>query len=206
MRQEIYLLRHGVSEASAGHFYNGTADVPLAEEGRAALRERYYPPADVYVSSPLGRAAETLKILYGETAFLPCPELMECSFGEYEGHTYDELKDRPDYRAWILDETGDIAPPGGESRNAHRARVLSGMERLLGQEFRRMAVVCHGGTIVRLMEHWFPNERDFYGWQPQCGEGWRVRLEGGRPVGYEPVDGKRIGYGARIERMDPMGG
>ena len=36
------------------------------------------------------------------------------------------LRRWPDYLRWILDETGDVPPPGGESRNAFARRVRRG--------------------------------------------------------------------------------
>ena len=188
--QTLYLLRHGISEASLRHVYSGRGDTPLADSGREELRERRYPPVERYISSPSRRAVETLQILYGPVEIELCPALMECDFGEFEGHTYEQMKNRPEYQTWILDESGDAAPPGGESRNAHARRVRAGMERLLAEEFTSAAVVCHGGSIVWLMEGWFPGQRNFYEWQPACGEGWKVTLRAGKPVGCEAIDGR----------------
>ena len=50
-------------------------------------------------------------------------DLRECAFGEWEGHTFAEVRERwPDELApWLADTT--VAPPGGESFDAVAARV-----------------------------------------------------------------------------------
>lgn len=188
-RRTVDFLRHGRTAENAAHRYCGSGDPPLSDEGRALLAGRRYPPADRYFSSPSKRALETLRLLYGPVEADVCPDLMECGFGEFEGHTHEELAGQPAYETWIWDETGDTAPPGGESRNAHTARAEAALSGILGKPFERAVVVSHGGTIVRMLSRLFPGERNFYGWQPEHGEGWRVVFENGGAVSVIPVNG-----------------
>ena len=39
MRSKICLIRHGITEGNKNRLYYGYADIPLAEEGIAALKE-----------------------------------------------------------------------------------------------------------------------------------------------------------------------
>ena len=189
----LHLLRHGRTEANEQRLYCGKTDLPLtsagAEELRALGAEWLYPPAQAYFTSGLLRARETLEIIYGTTNSTTLPDLAEYDFGEFEMHSYDELKERPEYLAWILDETGNVPCPGGESRKANRERVLRGFNELLAISCCRKAgvVVCHGGTIAVIMEHLFPRERSFYEWQPAPGRGYTLVLSEDRAYIYHTI-------------------
>lgn len=189
-RQTLTLLRHGITADNQAHRYCGSSDPALCPEGREALAKKHYPPAERYFTSPSRRAVETLHLLFGTVPYTLCPGMAECAFGEFEGYTHSELESRPEYIAWITDETGDISPPKGESRNVHTARIQAAARELLNEEFSSAVLLCHGGTVVRLMEGWFPHEKNFYEWQPNHGEGWQITVENGIPVKYVSVSGQ----------------
>ena len=106
--------------------------------------------------------------------------LREADFGAFEGHTYEELKDDPRYRAW-LDSAGAAAPPGGESRAAQQARALRAFQSVMAAcgEDERVAFVVHGGTIMCLLEALEPSHR-FYHWQAPNGGGYACGWDGER--------------------------
>ena len=188
----LYLLRHGMTKANERRLYCGRTDLPLSEGGREHAREmarrRLLPDCDLYLSSGMARADETLLILTGHRADRVLSALSEMDFGRFEMLDYDTLKQDADYRRWIEDATGRVACPGGESAEAFRCRVLSAGEGLLALAWESALVVCHGGVIVSLMSEWFPSpERGFYEWQPRACEGWRVSFEQRRPIRFEPV-------------------
>ena len=188
----LVLLRHGLTRANEERLYGGSTDIPLSDDGRAmaeALRgERPLPACARYVTSGMRRADETLLLLTGRRADFTLDELREMDFGRFEMHSYEQLMGDADYQTWISDETGLVPCPGGESRVSFRARVLSGGEQLLALGDESALVVCHGGTIVNLMQAWFPEAgRNFYEWQPAACRGYRIAVEGGKPIGFEPV-------------------
>lgn len=187
LNRKVLLLRHGLSEAGKQKKYSGWSNTPLCEEGRLLLQKLSYPKANAYYSSPSIRATETLQILFGSASYSTLPGLQEASFGDFEGCTYEELKGRTDYQRWISDTSGEIAPPGGESRNQHRGRVVAAFDNILRDSFQTAAVVCHGGSIVQIMEHFFPGQKDFYEWQPECGRGWLLHLIDRYPVSYQAL-------------------
>ena len=132
----VYLLRHGRTEANDRHLYCGSTDLSLSDRGRsdlAALRARAaYPELtniDAIISG-LRRTAETFQMLYGDAPARVCAEFREIDFGAFEMHSYEELKQNPAYQAWIGDAAGDAAPPGGESANHFRDRVIAAAEAL----------------------------------------------------------------------------
>ena len=186
----LYLIRHSLTLANEQRLYGGSTDIPLTEAGReiALQRRGALPECEVYISSGMRRADETLALLTGHSADMTLSGLREMDFGAFEMRSYDQLKDDPDYIRWIEDTSGDVTCPGGESRNAFQARVLSEGQRLLQLPPESAVIVCHGGAIVNLMQSWFPSEeRHFYQWQPgPCG-GYKITVIKGSPVKFEEV-------------------
>ena len=188
----LYLIRHSRTRANEERLYGGSTDIPLSPKGRqlaeSMRRERPLPEAALYATSGMARANETLRLLTGRAPGLAMPRLREMDFGAFEMRSYEQLKDVPDYIRWIGDAGGDFPCPGGESKNAVRARVLAGGRELLQRAESSAIVVCHGGAIVNLMEAWFPQaSRSFYEWQPAACRGYRVSVEENAPTSFEEV-------------------
>jgi broad specificity phosphatase PhoE len=152
------LLRHGEASGNRELRYLGASDVALTERGRAqalrlaqaALRYRL----DAIYTSPLIRARTTAEALAAAAA-VPlqlCVELREQDFGAWELRTRAEvLAAEPGLlAAW---EAGDeIAPPGGESLNAVRARVVACADDLARRHpGQTLALVSHVGPIKALV-------------------------------------------------------
>lgn len=176
--REVFLIRHGQTQWNAERRYIGETDQPLCPQGRAALLGRTGPPADRLWVSPLRRCRETAALLYPGMAQQVVPALRECSFGAFEGRTYQELRDSPAYRQW-LDTAGAAAPPGGEGKADFQARVVWAFLSLMEEEpAGTAALVVHGGTIMALMEA-LESSGAFYRWQVGNGEGLRCRWAAG---------------------------
>ena len=176
---KLVLLRHGLTEANEKRLYCGSSDLPLSASGRTALEElRKARKIDTsglkMITSGMRRTNETLKVLFDCTADYIDLGLCEIDFGEFECLDYERLKSVQAYREWIADESGDLAPPGGESANAFRDRVLDAASRLDADSL----IVTHGGVIAALMANWFPEEgKNRWDWQPDFGRGYVVFLE-----------------------------
>lgn len=178
----MVLLRHGRTAANDARLYCGATDVALSEAGRAQLlarRERvHYPEVDglLRVTSGMLRADETLRILFGAEPELRLPGLREMNFGRFEMHSYEQLKEDADYQRWIMDASGEVSTPGGESKRDFQRRVNAAFDGLR----RDALVVCHGGVIAARMEKLFPQEnRNLYQWQPDSGLGYVLEERGG---------------------------
>lgn len=181
----IYLLRHGMTEGNEQGRYVGRLDVPLSARGRQelqAMREKGgYPQTDVLFSSPLQRCVESLKILYPDAEPITLPGLAECSFGDYEGKTLEELKDDPRYRAWasgMAEGNASVAPPGGESSADFQKRVCLAfgqiVERLTRSGVTHAVVMAHGGVIMTILGVFGLPRRPFYEWMAGNGTGYEV--------------------------------
>jgi alpha-ribazole phosphatase len=190
----LHLIRHGRTEATERHLYCGSTDLPLTDLGfRKLTALRYsgeYPEltsdCKVYTSG-MRRTEETLEILYGAVPHEVLPGLRELDFGVFEMCTYEELKDRADYQAWISGDNEQNVCPGGESGAQMRTRALAALEPLLaGAE--DALIVTHGGIIASVMEAFFPDSgKSRYQWQPKPGYGYTLQIEEGRPVDYTPI-------------------
>lgn len=216
MVSKIYLIRHGITEGNEKRWYYGGADLPLTEGGKQALQalvdREIYPPlpedADLYTTG-LVRTEQTCEILFGPRPHGVIGSLREMEFGDYECKTYSELSQYADFETWAWDQTGDVALPGGESKNQFADRIKDGLAELIGRHRLRelshrhdgkpavSAVVCHGGVISAIMQQLFPEEKgSMWDWMPSPGFGYAVTLEKGDAVMYEKItDIKKLGFG-----------
>jgi broad specificity phosphatase PhoE len=146
----ILLARHGETDWNREGRWQGWADPPLNDTGRAQARalaaQLRDVPFDAVYASDLRRAFETAEIV-AEPHGVPVvadPGLREIDVGSWSGLTRTELEERfPD---------GDR--PDGESRAEHAARVLAAVERIARDHHDdRVLLVTHGGTMRALRMH-----------------------------------------------------
>jgi ribonuclease H / adenosylcobalamin/alpha-ribazole phosphatase len=156
---QTLLLRHGQTQMSAQRRYAGCrTDVPLNETGLsqavAAAKRLADAGLDAIVSSPLLRTRQTA----GEVAAL-CrlpvqvdEGLRETDFGDWEGLTFAEVRERwPDeLTRWLADPLA--TPPGAESFTDGSARARAALDRVLAAHpGQRVLVVSHVGPIKALV-------------------------------------------------------
>ena len=177
----LNILRHGMTEANENHLYCGQTDLPLSGYGKrclAELKEAFdYSKADIYITSGLTRALETLHILYDRKPDFIMEEFNEIDFGKFEMKTHDGLINDPDYQRWINNEQNADCP-GGESRDIFINRIKTGLEKLRSLDAKSIVLVCHGGVINLIMETLFPGRKNFYEWLPDFGRGYTVDISG----------------------------
>ncbi|MBE0490558.1 MAG: histidine phosphatase family protein [Halomonas sp.] len=157
---ELVVVRHGVTAWNQERRYQGQRDIPLllpdAVPDMDRLRDHLAGEAfDAVHCSDLIRCRQTLAhVLPGREGMASFDaRLRELDFGDYEGRTWEELKDDPRYRAWV-DSAGMQATPGGESADDLWARLEAWLEDVLAQAaeqgHRRVLTVSHGGAIREL--------------------------------------------------------
>jgi len=177
---QIHLIRHGKTTANEQKMYCGATDLPLSDNGIAELKELkqqgIYPKStDLYFTSGLMRTEQTLGLLYGSVRREALPQLAEFNFGDFEMKNYEMLKEQADYQKWITDEEGRVFCPNGDSGQSFARRVIDGYNQLITSTQSKSALaVVHGGVIACIMEHLFPNTRNFYEWQPKPGRGYTL--------------------------------
>lgn len=106
----IYLLRHGQTEYNAQKRYQGQRDIPLSAAGIAQLRQADFAPEVVYVT-PLQRTAQTARVFFPGAKLIPVDGLKEMNFGRFEGQTFVQVEQDPEYLAWVQGKRAR-RPPG----------------------------------------------------------------------------------------------
>ena len=183
----VYLIRHGQTQGNLERRYIGSTDPALCAQGREALAGKRLPAVEKVYVSPLRRCRETAALLYPDTPLEIIRDLRETDFGGFEGHTYEELKDNPAYRAW-LDTAGQSAPPDGECKADMARRAVAAFLAIAARHRpeARIALVAHGGTIMALLEA-LESHHEFYRWQAPNGGGFRCQWDGEELTAEEAV-------------------
>ena len=158
INKTIYLFRHGETVWNKDNRRQGHSDSPLTERGRLQAlnnarrlrRQRTLKEGVSVYSSPLGRAKQTALIIVealglSSDVIVYEPELMESSFGIWEGLTDEEIKMRyPDSWQARTTDRWYVPAPSGESYADVEARVSAWYTRISLPE--TTIVVCHGLT------------------------------------------------------------
>lgn len=147
----IGLLRHGQTDWNIDFRLQGITDVALNQTGiaqaQAVATQLEAKDWDLILASPLSRAIDTAKAVsdhFGGFAIRIEPLLLERSFGEAEGLTYEEYKAK---------YAGRSSAPGSETLDELRARVELLLEHL-AIEFagKRVLAVSHGALIRKIIK------------------------------------------------------
>ena len=164
-RPVLYYIRHGETDWNVEGRLQGRQDIPLNARGRAQAshcgdvlrdllaREGIDPAGLDYVSSPLGRARQTMELARTGMGLSPdgyrlVPELTEISFGAWEGFTIAQLRSRDPQRVAVREhDKWHFLPPGGESYKTVSARMGDWYANLT----RDTVATAHGGTARGLM-------------------------------------------------------
>lgn len=179
----IHFIRNGLTGANLDGRYIGHIDVPLCAEGLQQLEQlkgdAEYPEADAVFSSPLSRCVHTAEILYPTKKPLIINDLIEYSFGEFEGKTAAELEHYPMFPGWLAGEP-DAEPPFGESSEAFASRICNCfsliMQGLMKTGTTGAAIVTHGGVIMALLSAFGLPEMPMHEWLTSSGCGYTVRI------------------------------
>lgn len=153
----ITLLRHGESVGNAESRWQGQAEFPLTERGRAqaqALAERWKKEKvffDHIISSPLSRTKETAEILASTLNLkIKFDDLwLERDNGQFSGLTAQEVKGnftQPEFHNPYTSVGGD-----GEGDWALFLRAGQALHNLLKLEPARYLIVSHGGLLNQVM-------------------------------------------------------
>lgn len=185
---EFILVRHGKTEYNERRQYCGALDPDLSDLGRQELEgsaiktylEERTP--DMVFCSPMRRTLQTAAILLDDrdVPLVAVPELREIDFGDFEGRSYEEMKDDPAYTAW-LDTNCEGPIPGGDFPESFRDDVEvcfeSLMETCRTERVERALIVSHGGVLGTILERFAEPEKHWYEYHFPCG-GFAVLKDG----------------------------
>jgi broad specificity phosphatase PhoE len=161
----VYFVRHGQTEWNAAGRFQGSQDIPLNDIGKGQAVRSGELLADIlandsrapakmpFVSSPLGRARNTMELLRGVLGVAPHDyelddRLREIGYGHWEGSTLAQMEvSHPElFAERQLDKWG-VPPPDGESYASVTIRVRDWYDSLLQDT----VTVSHGGTMRALL-------------------------------------------------------
>lgn len=153
MPTTLVLVRHGETDWNADNRFQGHADPPLNETGRAQARAlatelRREVFAALY-TSPLQRAAETAAIVGSELGLEPIPDdaLKEVDVGSWSGLTRAEVEQLypTGFARWL--EYGH-GWENGETYDQLGARVVTGLTQIAERhDGDHVLAITHGGPI-----------------------------------------------------------
>ena len=183
VEMRLHLIRHGKTLANTQKLYCGVTDLSVSEDGMRELRvlkkKVAYPTASLHVVSGLRRTIQTANLLFDHPVLHPVTQLQEINFGAFEMQGYETLRWMQSYQNWIAN-IEQVTPLGGENKQMFVQRVRHGLQAIEAlcerHETNQVLVVTHGGVIATIMEEHFPQQKNFYEWQPECGRGYTVCL------------------------------
>ena len=161
----LYYIRHGETDWNREGRLQGQRDIPINANGhtqarrcgevlRALLARGAVDAAQLdFVSSPLGRARETMQLVraalgLARMTYQVDARLAEISFGAWEGFTTAELQAQaPEAVAAREHDKWNFTPPQAESYSTMSLRVRDWYRSLS----RDTVAVAHGGTFRGLI-------------------------------------------------------
>lgn len=155
MAARIILVRHAETVANAARLWQGATNTAFSPRGRDQLGRLTTrlgdEPIDLVVSSDLGRAEATAGAFRAD--FETDPRWREPNVGDWEGLTYEEIRERfPDDLAALL-RGEDVSMGGGERLSGVAARLVEAFETIVVRIGDRgtAVVVSHGIALSTLV-------------------------------------------------------
>ena len=166
----LYLMRHGETDWNAEHRLQGQRDIPLNDRGRSQAHSNGERLASIlpdrtalsWVASPMGRTRETMEITRRALGLDPTDyetdrRLIEITFGDWEGHTLEELwMDDPVLVKSRKKDKWNFRPPAGESYADLATRTVPALADVEGDTL----IVSHGGVMRTLIRSLTDGEED----------------------------------------------
>jgi probable phosphoglycerate mutase len=158
----VVLIRHGRTHLTESKRISGRGgeDPKLSDLGRIDARMAaeavsqigksgpwsFLNPVSAIVASPIQRTKDTANIIANEIGLSVSlnENIAEISFGDWDGSTNDEVKEKwpNEFAAW--QGSWDVAPPNGESLADFDSRVMAGLKQIVDENAgKTVAVVSH---------------------------------------------------------------
>ena len=156
----LLLVRHGETEWNRQKRHQGQKDIPLNEFGRqqvsALSRRLKTEPINALYTSDLCRAwetAKTISINFSELVIVKDARLREMNFGEWEGLTWSEIREKdPSVVENWLNYLAEKGPPGGENLFRFSKRIRNFSDEIIKSHSNEtILLVAHGGTMMVLI-------------------------------------------------------
>ena len=181
---DLFFVRHGITEWNEQKRYLGQTNQGLLKNKlhqldrlKSELQSKEF---DRIFTSDLQRCLETLDYFELQQKATLDDRLREMNFGDWEGKTYNELKDVTAYQNWL--ENWEVTCiPNGESGKVFSSRIDSFFQDLFQQSndlerTQKYLIITHGG-VIRYAVSKFVASTSFWKVSTTHGQGLHVSFE-----------------------------
>ena len=185
---KLILVRHALTVDNQKSRLSGHIDSSISEEGREQIDKitNYLKDFDIdkIYTTTSSRTKDTVKKL-SELKFIEIIEkesLKEISFGDFEGLTFDEIKDKyPKEFQDMIEKGYEYKYPNGESLIDSYNRVCIELDNIISNNDNRTILICsHGGTIRNIITYLISNSYKYH---------WNFKIDNGSVTILEVQDG-----------------
>lgn len=188
---QVYLVRHGESEANIKGLFSGVTNTPLSTKGieqavgaGLKLSDNKF---DAIYSSPLSRAYETAESIakFNEIEINIADGLVEMNFGIFEGLTYSQIQETyPEMtEQWQLNPVS-FKFPEGESLLDLFNRTMECYQGIISNfKGEKLLIVAHSGVIRSILANEISETFEHY---------WKYRVDNCKISVIEYSDGYKM--------------
>ena len=185
---KLILVRHALTVDNQKSRLSGHIDSSISEEGKEQIDKitNYLKDFDIdkIYTTTSSRTKDTVKKLseLKSIEIIEKESLKEISFGDFEGLTFDEIKDKyPKEFQDMIEKGYEYKYPNGESLIDSYNRVCIELDNIISNNDDRTILICsHGGTIRNIITYLRSNSYKYH---------WNFKIDNGSVTILEVQDG-----------------
>ena len=185
---KLILVRHALTVDNQKSRLSGHIDSSISEEGKEQIDKitNYLKDfnIDKIYTTTSSRTKDTVKKLseLKSIEIIEKESLKEISFGDFEGLTFDEIKDKyPKEFQDMIEKGYEYKYPNGESLIDSYNRVCIELDNIISNNDDRTILICsHGGTIRNIITYLISNSYKYH---------WNFKIDNGSVTILEIQDG-----------------
>ena len=185
---KLILVRHALTVDNQKSRLSGHIDSSISEEGKEQIDKitNYLKDFDIdkIYTTTSSRTKGTVKKLseLKSIEIIEKESLKEISFGDFEGLTFDEIKDKyPKEFQDMIEKGYEYKYPNGESLIDSYNRVCIELDNIISNNDDRTILICsHGGTIRNIITYLISNSYKYH---------WNFKIDNGSVTILEVQDG-----------------
>ena len=185
---KLILVRHALTVDNQKSRLSGHIDSSISEEGKEQIDKitNYLKDFDIdkIYTTTSSRTKDTVKKLseLKSIEIIEKESLKEISFGDFEGLTFDEIKDKyPKEFQDMIEKGYEYKYPNGETLIDSYNRVCIELDNIISNNDDRTILICsHGGTIRNIITYLISNSYKYH---------WNFKIDNGSVTILEVQDG-----------------
>ena len=185
---KLILVRPALTVDNQKSRLSGHIDSSISEEGKEQIDKitNYLKDFDIdkIYTTTSSRTKDTVKKLseLKSIEIIEKESLKEISFGDFEGLTFDEIKDKyPKEFQDMIEKGYEYKYPNGESLIDSYNRVCIELDNIISNNDDRTILICsHGGTIRNIITYLISNSYKYH---------WNFKIDNGSVTILEVQDG-----------------